>query len=168
MVEKAELVAAAFVYGDSLHSVLVAVVCPDADAAKRWAAANGAAGSDLKALCGNKAFKAEVEKQMEAVAKEARLQGFEKARGVMLEPEPWTPEDLLTPSFKLKRADAKKKCVRPPPHTRPPPPPPSPPRRALTPLPSSLRNRYQKDIDAMYIAAGDLVAGKAGLKQGAL
>jgi len=131
---KAELVAAAFVYGDSLHSVLVAVVCPDPDAAKRWAAANGAAGSDLKALCGSKAFKAEVEKQMEAVAKEAKLQGFEKARQTTLESEPWTPDDILTPSFKLKRADAQKK--------------------------------YQKEIDAMYVKAGDLVAGKSGLKQG--
>jgi long-chain acyl-CoA synthetase len=109
---KANLVGAAFVYGDSLHSVLVAVICPDEAAGKAWAAANGHAGATLKDLCGNAAFKKEVEKQMEEMAKEAKLQGFEKARGVHLESEPWTPDDILTPSFKLKRADAQKKCVQ--------------------------------------------------------
>jgi len=131
---KAGLVGAAFVYGDSLHSVLVAVICPDEAASKAWAAGAGVAWTSLKDLCANAAFKAEVEKQMEAVAKEAKLQGFEKARQTTLESEPWTPDDILTPSFKLKRADAQKK--------------------------------YQKEIDAMYVKAGDLVAGKSGLKQG--
>ena len=35
-----------------------------------------------------------------------------------------------------------------------------------TPPCPSPRRRYQKEIDAMYVAAGDLVAGKSGLKQG--
>ena len=67
----------------------------------------------------------------------------------------WTPDDLLTPSFKLKRADAKKKCggrsgegmsMR---QTR------------LTPL---LLDRYLSIIDALYIALGDSVGGKHMLR----
>jgi long-chain acyl-CoA synthetase len=58
----------------------------------------------------------------------AKLQSFEKVRAVFVDVAPWTPDDLLTATFKLKRQDAKKK--------------------------------YQKDIDAMYIQLGDLIAGQ--------
>lgn len=37
------------------------------------------------------------------------LQSFEIPKGLILEPVPWTPDDILTPSFKLKRRDAKEK-----------------------------------------------------------
>jgi long-subunit acyl-CoA synthetase (AMP-forming) len=46
------------------------------------------------------------------MAKEAKLQGFEQVKDIVLEATAWTPDDLLTPSFKLKRADAKKKYIR--------------------------------------------------------
>ena len=106
---KADLVGAAFVYGNSLHAVLVGVICPDEAAAKVWARANGMEGAALAEVCKNAAFKKEVAKQMEAMAAEAKLQSFEKVKQIHLEPVPWTPDDVLTPSFKLKRADAKKK-----------------------------------------------------------
>jgi long-chain acyl-CoA synthetase len=69
------------------------------------------------------------------MADEARLQGFERVKAIHLEPNPWTPDDLLTPSFKLKRADAKKK--------------------------------YISNIDTMYTAIGDHVAGVSQIRQGA-
>jgi long-chain acyl-CoA synthetase len=108
---KAALVAQAFVYGDSLHAVLVGVVVADPDAAKAWAKANGREGAGAAQLAGDKDFRAAVAAQLEAEAKAAKLQSFEKLKEFVIEPFAWTPEDLLTPSFKLKRADAKIKCV---------------------------------------------------------
>ena len=110
---KAGLVAQAFVYGDSLHSVLVGVMVPDADAAKAWARANGLGdkAAHIKDLAALPELKKAMAAELEAVAKEAKLQSFERVRDFYVEPFQWTPEDVLTPSFKLKRADAKKKCV---------------------------------------------------------
>jgi long-chain acyl-CoA synthetase len=103
---KSGLVQQVFVYGDSLHSMLVAIVVPDPDGLRRLPIA---AGRDLAALCADPEVKKAIKADMDKVGKEAKLQGFEFAKDLFLEPEPWTPEDILTPSFKLKRADAKKK-----------------------------------------------------------
>ncbi|EQC24674.1 hypothetical protein SDRG_17433 [Saprolegnia diclina VS20] len=59
----------------------------------------------------------------------ACLNGFECVRAILLHPEPFTVEnDLLTPTFKLKRNDVKKLFI--------------------------------KQIDALYVKTGDVVAGK--------
>jgi len=106
---KAELVGQVFVYGDSLHSMLVAIVVPDPDTLKAWAKKNGHEGKALKDLAALPDVKKLLKEQMAAEAKSSKLQSFENAREIFVEPFQWTPEDLLTPSFKLKRADAKKK-----------------------------------------------------------
>ncbi|KAL1808438.1 hypothetical protein ACET3Z_025428 [Daucus carota] len=105
---KCKFVAQCFVYGDSLNSSLVAVVCLDPDVFKAWALAQGFKPENLEQLCKDPRARAAVLADMEAVGKEAQLRGFEFAKAVTLVLEPFTLENgLLTPTFKIKRPQAK-------------------------------------------------------------
>lgn len=108
--ERCRYVMQVWLYGDSLTTHCVAVVVVEPGAAKAWATANGKADVALKDLCTDAAFRAEVKRTMDEAAKEAGLKGFERAAAVHLESEPWTVDnEILTPTFKLKRAEAEKK-----------------------------------------------------------
>ena len=99
----------AFVYGDSLHSKLVVIVVPNADTLKPWAAAAGKAAASVAELCADEALRELILKDVATQGKAHGLQGFEIPKGLHLEPTPWSPEDVLTPTFKLKRKDAQKR-----------------------------------------------------------
>ena len=97
----------AFVHGDSLHSMLVAIVVVNPDTLKPWAAAAGKAGASAAELAADPALRELVLKDIAASGKTRGLQGFEIPKGIHIEPTAWTPDDVLTPTFKLKRKDAK-------------------------------------------------------------
>ncbi|KAJ9526266.1 hypothetical protein QJQ45_009730 [Haematococcus lacustris] len=102
------LVEMLWVYGNSFESCLVAVVVPKEDALRKLAADKGVEGADampLKELCRKDAMVAAVLGELKAEGKAAKLKGFEEIKAVLLEHVPFSPEnDLMTPSFKLKRA----------------------------------------------------------------
>uniref|UniRef100_A0A4W5LC34 AMP-dependent synthetase/ligase domain-containing protein n=1 Tax=Hucho hucho TaxID=62062 RepID=A0A4W5LC34_9TELE len=102
-----------FVYGDSLHSVLVGIVVPEEAELKTLAASLGVAGS-FEELCANaKVVVDAVQKDIVAVSKKGGLYGFETVRALSLHPEPFTVEnDLMTPTFKLKRNEVKKAFLK--------------------------------------------------------
>ncbi|XP_057541271.1 long chain acyl-CoA synthetase 7, peroxisomal [Amaranthus tricolor] len=105
---KCKFVAQCFVYGDSLNSSLVAIISVDPDTLKNWASGEGIKYEDIGQLCRHPRAKAAVLAEMDALGREAGLRGFEFVKAVTLVPEPFTLENgLLTPTFKIKRPQAK-------------------------------------------------------------
>jgi long-chain acyl-CoA synthetase len=99
------------VYGDSTQSVLVAVVVPDADKIKAWASANGhSGGEDVAAILADPKVKEMIYSDLTKHGKEQKLRGFEFVKNILLEHTPFSIEnDLITPTFKLKRPQLKAK-----------------------------------------------------------
>ncbi|KAL2942078.1 Long chain acyl-CoA synthetase 7 peroxisomal [Bienertia sinuspersici] len=96
------------VFCDSLNSSLVAVIAVIPDALKDWASGEGIKYEDLGQLCRHPRAKAAVLAEMDALGREAGLRGFEFVKAVTLVPEQFTEENgLLTPTFKIKRPQAK-------------------------------------------------------------
>ncbi|KUF87502.1 Long chain acyl-CoA synthetase 7 [Phytophthora nicotianae] len=103
-------VAQIFVYGDSLKSCLVGVVVPDMEVAKVWAQEHGLSGEDTSKdkILQSTDFQEDVREDMERVAAEAKLRGFERVKNVYFHPKQFTTDEgLVTPTFKLKRPQLK-------------------------------------------------------------
>ncbi|KAG2243870.1 hypothetical protein Bca52824_094292 [Brassica carinata] len=105
---KCRFVSQCFIHGDSFNSSLVAIVAVDPDVMKDWAASEGIKYENLGQLCKDPKVRKAVLTEMDIVGREAQLRGFEFAKAVTLVPEPFTLENgLLTPTFKVKRPQAK-------------------------------------------------------------
>lgn len=100
---KHEILAQSFVYGDSLQSTLVAIIVPDWDTARGWAAQNGHAVESLADFCASASIKTALLKILADHGKANGLKGFENVKNIYLTPDMFTPENgLLSPTFKLK------------------------------------------------------------------
>ena len=100
-------IAQSMVYGDSLKSNVVAVVIPEETEVSKWGKEKGlgAAADVLK----DPEFKKAIQDDMLRLAKDNKLSGLEKPKDIHLSSEAFTIEnDQLTPTFKLKRNNAKK------------------------------------------------------------
>ncbi|KAI3644926.1 hypothetical protein MP228_011090 [Amoeboaphelidium protococcarum] len=106
---KCHLIEQCFVYGNSLEHCLIGVVIPDEECARKWARDNGKP-ADVAALCQDPQFKQALVKEMKEQAKQAKLHSFEQLKDFIVDHEKFTVENnLLTPSFKLKRKETKQK-----------------------------------------------------------
>ncbi|KNC83355.1 hypothetical protein SARC_04386 [Sphaeroforma arctica JP610] len=109
MYGKCDHVAQVFVTGDSFHAYPVAVVVPDHELILAWAKANNVPG-DVASIAKSAELKALLTSELEAMHKESKLKGFEKLKDFIVEPELFSIDnELLTPTFKLKRVNATKK-----------------------------------------------------------
>lgn len=113
ILNRSELVAQSFVYGDSLQNSLVAVLVPDAEALEKWCIKRGINLPTHAARCADNRVKTAILRDVAAMADGAKLQGFEKPKAIHLESELWSPENgILTPTFKLKRQQARERYTQ--------------------------------------------------------
>ncbi|KAG0297871.1 Long chain acyl-CoA synthetase 7 peroxisomal [Dissophora globulifera] len=107
---KHHLVAQVFVYGHSLRATVIGIVVPDAQALGVWACDNNLGDKTFKDLCTEPIVRTMMLQELAVFGRESELHGFELLKDIYLTPEPFSIEnDLLTPTFKLKRLAAKEK-----------------------------------------------------------
>lgn len=112
---KAKLVGQIFVYGNSLQATLLAVVVPDVPAATAWGETHGV--GTLESIAKHAEFKKELLAQLAEMRAISNFKKYETIRDVVIEAtglnnlgQGFTIEnDLMTPSFKLKRPQLKAK-----------------------------------------------------------
>ena len=98
-----------FCAGNSLKPSLVAIVVPDKEVFVKWAKQNNFPG-EFEEQLRNEAVQAAFFKDVNTFARNSELCGFECVRSMTLEKDMFSVEnELLTPTFKLKRFEAKKK-----------------------------------------------------------
>ena len=110
--QQAASIGQVFIYGRSTEIFVIAIVVPDPDFAKVWwnEHRHGQEFPGMQVLCQDKDFIEKIKADMKQRETEDKLNGFEKARKFHLSPEAFTVENnLLTPTFKLKRKDAREK-----------------------------------------------------------
>ncbi|XP_045796845.1 long chain acyl-CoA synthetase 1-like isoform X3 [Trifolium pratense] len=92
-----------WVYGNSFKSVLVAVVVPNEDIAKKWSYSNGYM-APFSELCSFDQFKKYVLSELKLTAERNKLKGFEQIKGVILDPHPFDMDrELVTATMKKRR-----------------------------------------------------------------
>lgn len=104
-------IAQAYVEGDSLKSFLVAIIVPDAEVVLPLAKSMGIEGETLAEVCKDERLKNLILEDIKKLGSKGtkELKGFEIPKAIYLEPEMFSGEnDLLTPTFKLKRNIARK------------------------------------------------------------
>jgi long-chain acyl-CoA synthetase len=110
------LIGQAFVHGDSLQTYLVAVIVPDEEAVRKLLEDSGEtvlAKASFADICKSEKLKSVIDGEIKRLAKENGLHGFEIPRAIHLSEELFSVDNgLLTPTFKLKRQQARDRYER--------------------------------------------------------
>jgi long-chain acyl-CoA synthetase len=115
VLSRSSLIAQCFVYGDSFQPSLVAIIVPDEEPTLFWAQNHqkhhtSLVGKSFTELCQTSELKQAIVEDIQRLSQQSNLAGFEVVKAIHLESKPFTAEDdILTPTFKLKRQKAKEK-----------------------------------------------------------
>jgi long-chain acyl-CoA synthetase len=102
------LIGQVMIYGDSLKNCVVAIVTLEEANVKKWAQNNGRP-DDMSALVNDEQLKKEIMDSMIQTAKDNKFNALEKPGDIHMTADPFSIEnDMLTPTFKLKRNVCKK------------------------------------------------------------
>lgn len=101
-------VAETFVYGDSFQSEIVAIIVPNKDVLLELGQSLGLGHKTYEELCKDPNLIASVSADIMKTGKEAKLLSYELAKNIHIEPQSFAILGLMTPSMKLKRAQAPK------------------------------------------------------------
>ena len=115
------LVSQTFLHGDSKKSCCVAIVVPEMGKVKRWAEETGKLlldntpdlclgkdTSDLGKVARSADFKKYMMGELDALGKQHKLSGLERPKDIFVTDDAFSVDnDLLTPTFKLKRHKCK-------------------------------------------------------------
>lgn len=97
-----------FIYGDSLQNNVVAIIVIDRPHAEAWFKEKGKDTSDYEAMLQDESYKWFILDEIKKMAKQAGFFGFEVPFKIHLTSTIFSVEnDILTPTFKLKRNEAK-------------------------------------------------------------
>jgi len=103
---QSEFVIQCFVYGDPLKNEILSIIVLDPDVLALWAQSNG---KSQDGITQDKELYKAVDSSLNKLFKKNNFLGFECPKKFHLEIEQWTPADVLTPTFKLKRKDCQEK-----------------------------------------------------------
>lgn len=98
---QSEYIAQCWVYGDSLRDYLIMFIVVDPEKAKQF-------GQVDDALMNGDTLRNAVLEDIKRLADANKFNSLEKPKQIKLLKDPWTDQDLLTPTQKMKRNDAKK------------------------------------------------------------
>uniref|UniRef100_A0A1X7TMP3 long-chain-fatty-acid--CoA ligase n=1 Tax=Amphimedon queenslandica TaxID=400682 RepID=A0A1X7TMP3_AMPQE len=109
---RSPFIAQMFLYGDSLRSSCVAIVVPDEEVLTQWAGEHDKGGKSFEELCTDEEVKKAIFDDLYNVGKRDGLSSLEIPKAIELTSTAFSVEnDLLTPTFKLKRPAARTKYM---------------------------------------------------------
>lgn len=97
-----------FVYGESTRPYLVAVIVPNEDFIRKYWAPHNRINRDkaLEEFCQNPKLKEDILSDLEKKGLDEQLAPYEIIRKILLEPNQWSSDDILTSSQKVNRKAA--------------------------------------------------------------
>lgn len=102
--ELAKIVNQIFIYGNAMRSYLVAIVIPKISEVAAYLNKNKITQEEYVQACKSKDLCNYVKEQLDQVATEEKLTGYERIRAVYCDSTEWTiANNMLTPTFKLRR-----------------------------------------------------------------